>query len=191
MSFKHLKYEDAILCVIDVQDNLLKTMKKKVFNEKLKQIEILVKMFKAWDRPTLVTEQYPKGLGPTHKSIKSWFTDFSAIPKTSFSCLGCQEFQNKVASIKPGWAILSGMETHICVLETALDLKSQGWDVVVAADAVQSSTKEKWKWGLDQMAREGIHVSSTESILFHCLRDSMHPNFRELSALLKQANHRD
>ncbi|MFK7826890.1 MAG: isochorismatase family protein [Oligoflexales bacterium] len=76
----------------------------------------------------------------------------------------------------------------MCVLETALDLKKQGWNVVVPVDAVQSSTKQKWKWGLQQMNQEGIHVSNCETILFHCLRDSKHPSFKEFSNLLKRSN---
>ena len=145
-------------------------------------------MFKAWDRPIIVTEQYPQGLGPTDSRIKEWFASFEAIPKTSFSCWGNEAFKTKLSSEEKAWVILSGMETHICVFQTALDLKKQGLEVIVPADAVQSSSKYKWKWGLEHMAREGIHVSNSETILFQCLRDSKHASFKELSNLLKQAN---
>ncbi|MFK7826889.1 MAG: isochorismatase family protein [Oligoflexales bacterium] len=115
MNFVELKYENALLCIIDIQDNLLKTMKKKVFNEKLRQLELLVKMFTLWERPIIATEQYPKGLGSTHTTIKSWFKNFEAIAKTSFSCLGSTDFQKKLNVLEKGWIILTGMETHICV----------------------------------------------------------------------------
>lgn len=186
LSFRELSYQQAVLLVIDIQEKLLKTMNKKVFNEKLWQIELLVKMFNTWNRPVIITEQYPQGLGSTFPAIKNWFTDFKAIAKTSFSCLASKEFTTQLDSIEKGWAILTGMETHICVLQTALDLKAQGWNVAVAADAVQSSSKEKWKFGLEQMLQEGIHISLSETILFQCIKDSKDQSFKKLNSLLKQ-----
>ncbi len=175
--------ENTCLIVIDIQEKLHKLM----FNRE--QVErnsvILVKLAKALDMPILWCQQVPDALGPTIQPIWSLLNEQASFDKTSFSCCGDEAFAARLDEIKPENAILCGIETHVCVFQTAVNLLEKGIDVHVIADATSSRSNENKQIALHRMGKEGATLSSTEMCLFELLRDSKHQKFRELAKLIK------
>jgi nicotinamidase-related amidase len=129
----------------------------------------------------------PDALGPTVHDLWGLFmkADMQPMDKTTFSGCGSDAFMQKIDQLKPKTAIVCGIESHVCVFQTAIDLLLHGLDVHVVADAVTSRTNENKQIGLHRMAKEGAVITSTEMLLFELLRDSKHPKFRELAKLIK------
>jgi nicotinamidase-related amidase len=172
--------EHAALVVVDMQERLMAAMPS-VATLTL-NAQRLIRGFQVLARPVLVTEQYPKGLGPTVPSIAR-LVPGPRPAKLSFSCFGCPEF---VAAVEPHQdLVLCGIETHVCVLLTALDALDAGRRVFVAADAVCSRTSANRDLALDQMRAAGVVVTSTESLLFALLGAAGTDEFRQISALVK------
>ena len=135
----------------------------------------------------MVTVQYAKGLGNTVPEIASMLPETSPIDKLTFSCFGSDVFCSLLKRL-PGrrtTALLCGMETHICVMQTALGALREGYLVHVASDAVSSRTELNWKLGLGRMQAAGAILSSTEMMIYELLRSSGAPAFRELLPYLK------
>ena len=126
---------------------------------------------------TIITEQYPKGLGSTIESIKT-INNFTTIEKTSFSAI------NELCSLKKN-IVIFGIETHICVYQTVLDLLKKGHNVYVVADCCASRAEFNYKTALELMKQEGAKITSLEIVLFEFLKGSKHPNFKEIQALIK------
>jgi len=138
--------------------------------------------------PALVTTQYAKGLGNTVPEIASLLPESQAIDKHMFSCFGSDEFCS-VLKRMPGnrnTVLLCGMESHICVAQTALAALREGYIVHVASDAVSSRTEWNWKIGLERMRAAGAVISSTEMMIYELLRSSGAPAFKELLPHLKE-----
>ncbi|MHC4552474.1 MAG: hydrolase [Planctomycetota bacterium] len=175
--------ETTCLIVVDIQEKLHKVMHNK------DQVEcnsvVLVKMAQALNIPILRCEQVPKALGPTIQPIWSLLNDEPVFEKTSFSCCGQTEFNAKLDQIKPKTALLCGIEAHVCVFQTAMDLIEKGINVHVVADATSSRTNENKQIALHRMGNNGVALSSTEMCLFELLKDSTHEKFRELAKLIK------
>ena len=176
---------NTVLLVIDYQDKLLKIMDEAVTQRTVRNINLLTRMFRRWRAATLVTEQYVKGLGPTHPPVMKHLEGIAPIEKMTFSCCSDQAFENALKAAGKPNVVLTGMETHICVLQTALDLKARGYFVVTASDAVQSSTKFRWRSGLALMARAGIETAPTETVLFQLAGRCDTDDFKHLVQLLK------
>jgi nicotinamidase-related amidase len=135
------------------------------------------------DIRTALTEQYPKGLGPTPPELASLLPP--ALPKTAFSCCGCDAFASLVdASPRPHAVVLCGLETHVCITQTALDLLGRGLGVVIAADAVASRHVLDHDIGLRRLESAGAVLTTTEAILFAWLRDASHPHFKAVQKLV-------
>jgi len=135
------------------------------------------------DIRTVLTEQYPKGLGPTPPELASLLPP--ALPKTAFSCCGCDAFASLVdASPRPHAVVLCGLETHVCITQTALDLLGRGLGVVIAADAVASRHVLDHDIGLRRLESAGAVLTTTEAILFEWLRDASHPHFKAVQKLV-------
>lgn len=168
------------LVVIDVQQRLVGAMSD--FGPAVRCLRRLIRAFQALGRPVMVTEQYPRGLGPTVHSV----ADLVPGPyhtKTAFSCFGCDTF---VAAAEPhADLVLAGIEAHVCVLQTALAALARGHHVFVAADAVASRTRPNRDLALTQLRTAGAAVESTETILFQLLQSSGHAAFRDVSRLVK------
>jgi nicotinamidase-related amidase len=131
--------------------------------------------------------QYSKGLGNTVPDIASMLPDSAPIDKLTFSCFGSDVFCSLLKRM-PGQrttALLCGMETHICVMQTALGALREGYMVHVASDAVSSRTELNWRIGLDRIRAAGAILSSTEMMIYELLRSSGAPAFRELLPYLK------
>ena len=178
-----LASQNTCLVVIDIQEKLHKLM----FNRE--QVEsncvVLVKLAQALNIPILWCQQVPTALGPTIQPIWSLLSEQPSFDKVTFSCCGDEAFAAKLDELKPKTAILCGIETHVCVFQTAMDLMEKGVDVHVIADAVSSRTNENKQIALHRMGKAGVTLSSTEMCLFELLRTSKHEKFRELAKLIK------
>jgi nicotinamidase-related amidase len=180
------RLDDSTLLVIDIQDRLGEAMPGKVLNRVLQNTALLARAAGVLEVPVLHTEQYPQGLGGTHPLVAE------ALPasrryfaKTAFSCMGAQGFASAIAGLGRRQAILVGMEAHICVLQTALDLAATGADVFVVEDAICSRRLENYQNALDRMRGSGINIVSAESVVFEWLGDSRHPQFKLIQGWLR------
>ncbi len=177
--------ENCALIVIDIQEKLLPPIFEKA--RLLKNSQLLLRTANLLGVPAIVTTQYAKALGNTVPEIASLLPDVQPFDKQIFSCFGSEAF---CASLKrlPGQRntmLLCGMESHICVMQTALSALRQGYLVHVASDAVSSRTEWNWKIGLDRMKTAGAVISSTEMMMYELMRSSGAPAFKELLPYLK------
>jgi len=174
---------NCCLVIVDVQGKLARLMYEK---ERLfKNIQILIKAAKILDIPILWAQQVPEALGQTVAEVAELLGDIEPINKSSFSCCGEPDFDNKLAELGRKQVILCGIETHVCIYQTAADLLKRGYEVDVISDAVSSRTLENKNVGLERIAAGGGNTSSTEMVLFELLRTAGHPKFREIARLVK------
>jgi nicotinamidase-related amidase len=173
------------LLVIDIQEKLLPPIFQK--QQLIKNSQLLIRVAGILKLPALMTTQYAKGLGNTAPEIASLLPETQAIDKQMFSCFGSDIFCSLLKRL-PGnrnTVLLCGMESHICVTQTALGALREGYIVHVATDAVSSRTEWNWKIGLERMRAAGAVISSTEMIIYELLRSSGSPAFKELLPYLK------
>ncbi len=185
MARRPLIAEQCVLIVVDMQEKLLPPIWEK--ERLVRNVQLLIRTAGILKIPALVTTQYAKGLGNTVPEIASLLPESSAIDKTMFSCFGSEAFCSTLKRL-PGprtTVLLCGMETHICVMQTALAALRDGYLVHVASDAVSSRTEANWRVGLDRMQAAGAILSSTEMMIYELLRASNAPAFRELLPYLK------
>jgi nicotinamidase-related amidase len=135
--------------------------------------------------PIVVTEQYPKGLGPTIKSLSGLINDFSPIKKMSFSCCGETKFLDSLHNYGKRNVIICGIETHVCVLQTVMDLIERGYHPVIIEDCVSSRKPKDRETALKRMAREGVIITTYESILFELCEIAGTDQFKKISKLVK------
>jgi nicotinamidase-related amidase len=178
-----LNQNDCCLVVVDVQGKLAQLMHDK--DALFKNICILIQSAKILNIPILWCQQVPAVLGPTIPQIAELLTDNQPINKSSFSCCGCEEFIGNLEKLGRRQILLSGLETHVCVYQTAVDLIERGYAVDCVADAVSSRTLDNKQIGLNRIAAEGARVSSTELALFEILKSADHPHFRQIAKLVK------
>jgi nicotinamidase-related amidase len=180
-----LEAEQCALIVIDIQEKLLPPIWQK--EQLIKNSQLLIRMAGILKIPALVTVQYAKGLGNTVPEIASLLPESSPIDKMMFSCFGSEVFCSLLKRL-PGarnTVLLCGMETHICVAQTALAALREGYLVHVASDAVSSRTEANWRIGLDRMRSAGAVISSAEMMMYELMRSSGSPAFKELLPYLK------
>lgn len=178
-----LDRERAALVVVDVQEAFRKAIPD--FDEVAGSVATLVEAAGAMGIPIVVTEQYPKGLGRTLPELRVLLDGAPAVEKTSFSACGAAGFTERLSSLAPGSVILTGIEAHVCVLLTALDLLKQGSAVSIVADAVCSRRAGSMDLGLGQARQAGAVITSTETVVFQLLGGSDGDAFREISKLLR------
>jgi nicotinamidase-related amidase len=183
--------EDALLVVVDVQEKLLPAIAGSV--EIAEQCRRLILGAGELRLPILLTEQYPKGLGPTVGPIaealeeaKRKGSKVSRFEKTSFSACGSDEFLDEVEAAARQQVLLCGIEAHICVLQTTLDLIEQGNAPFVAADATGSRNPAHRELALARIRQADGIVAPVESFLYELVADSTHPAFKPVSALIKE-----
>jgi nicotinamidase-related amidase len=175
--------KNCCLVVVDVQGKLAQLM---YDNQALfKNIEILIKAAKALSIPIIWCQQVPEALGPTIPQIAELLCDDQPINKSSFSCCGDEQFTDRLNTLNRSNIILCGIETHVCIYQTALDLLAKGRYVTVAADAVSSRTQENKQLALNRMKLKGVDISSVEMTLFELLKTAKHPQFRDIAKLVK------
>jgi nicotinamidase-related amidase len=178
-----LNRDRVALVVIDIQERLAKAMPK--LDEYYRNVGVLIKAFRRLGAPVVVTEQYTKGLGPTVPEIADALGDFEPIEKMTFSCAGEPKYVEELQATGVNQAVLSGMETHVCVQQTALDLLAAGYQVHVAADAVRSRNKQDWAFSLERMRQVGVIITTTEAIVFEMLVKCGTDEFKDISKLVK------
>ncbi len=185
MARRQLEPEQCALIVVDIQEKLLPPIWEK--ERLVRNSQLLIRLAGILKIPALVTTQYTKGLGNTVPEIASLLPDTTPVDKLMFSCFGSDAFCSLLKRL-PGQrttVLLCGMETHICVMQTALGALREGYLVHVAADAVSSRTELNWRIGLDRMRDAGAIISSTEMMMYELLRSSGSPAFKELLPYLK------
>jgi len=180
-----MEREEAILIIVDVQELLMKQMDQEVGKNVIRNICTLIAFAKKMSIPILITEQYPKGLGKTVSKIKKELGSVLPIEKVSFSCCGVETFNGQLNQWARKQVILTGIETHVCVLQTANDLLQKGYETHIVADGICSRRKMDWEIGLRWMEKRGAMISTTEIIAFELLKEAGTEEFRELSKLLK------
>ena len=178
-----LTTQNTCLVLIDIQEKLLPVMNDP--EQVVKNTSVLIQAAKSLDVPILWCQQVPKALGQTVGELSSLLDGLEPINKSSFSCGGDEQFIEQIDALKPRTAILCGIETHVCVFQTATDLIQKGLDVHVIADATSSRTQENKGIGINRMVKAGAVISSTEMLLFELLRNARHEKFRELAKLIK------
>ncbi|MDE6137971.1 MAG: isochorismatase family protein [Candidatus Gastranaerophilales bacterium] len=182
-----LNRENCALVIIDIQDRLV--LASKYGQEVSMNMSKLAKAADILTIPTIVTEQYPAGLGNTTIELKNSLPLNAFITeKSSFSAMLEPAFAEKINILKQSGRnqiVLGGIETHICVLQTACDLIKEGFEVYIIKDACASRNKKEYKTGLELLKQYGAKISCIEITLFEWLKTSKHPNFREIQALIK------
>jgi nicotinamidase-related amidase len=177
--------KETLLLIIDVQGKLAA----KVYQSELVENNIsrLIRACGILDVPVLYTEQYPKGLGSTVQPIKDLLGENNTpVEKISFSCCGSGEFMNQLRRFKRSDILVAGMETHVCVYQTAVELIEFGYNVHLVTDAVSSRTLENKKIGIRCIERSGGISTSTEMAIFELLRVAEGDAFKAISAIIKE-----
>lgn len=187
MKYRHpmfLETTDSILVIVDIQDKLYNTMDAVLKENMLKNVPILVEAANELGIPVIVSEQYPKGIGPTIEPIKSRIKTADYIEKVDFAATEVADFTSLLAKYNKNQVILVGMETHICVYQTALGLLKLGYDVHVVKDAVASRINSNFETGIELMTEAGALASSTETVLFQLLKKAGTDSFKKLQKLI-------
>lgn len=177
-----LARHDSALLVVDIQEKLVPMIAGK--DRMLERCRLVLKAAAILKVPMLVTEQYPKGLGKTVGELSGLVP--APIEKLSFSSCGAAAVAQQLAAWGTRKALLIGMETHVCLQQTAFDLLAQGFRVYVAADAAGSRRDEDKQWALARMAAAGITVTTAEAAVFEWMETSAAPEFKEISRLIKE-----
>jgi nicotinamidase-related amidase len=178
-----LDIEKSSLVVVDVQGKLATLMYDR--DTLFKNIQILIQAAKILDIPVLWCQQCPAALGPTIPEIAELLADNEPINKASFSCCGDAQFISKLKSINRPQILLTGIETHVCIYQTAVCLREKGFTVNVIADAVSSRTLDNKQIAISKMQAAGINIYSTEMALFELLKTADHPQFKQITKLVK------
>jgi nicotinamidase-related amidase len=185
MARRTLEAEQCALVVIDIQEKLLPPIFQRA--QLLRNAQLLIRAAAILKIPALVSTQYAKGLGGTVPEISSLLAGTEPIDKTLFSCFGSDAFCSVLKRLpgKRNTLLLCGMESHICVAQTALGALREGYLVHVSSDAVSSRAEWNWKVGLERMRAAGAVISSTEMMIYELMRSSSSAAFKELLPHLK------
>jgi nicotinamidase-related amidase len=179
-----LESSNAVLVVIDVQEKLCRAMDEKVLERLVRNSTILLEAAKELAMPVVATEQYVKGLGETLPELKQHLAD-AAFEKMTFSCCGDEAFLEQMKKLGRRQVIIVGMETHVCVLQTVIELLDAGYTVHLVRDAVMSRRKDNWFVGLETARAAGAVITSTETALFQLLKVAGTESFKKLSKLVR------
>jgi len=180
---KLISKDEPALIVIDFQDKLFTHIAEK--ETLLENLEKLIKFMHITKIPIIVTEQYPKGLGSTVPEIKNLISDFKPIEKLEFSCFGSQEFKKALEKTGKKTLILAGIETHICVTQTAIEGLENGYKIYVVEDATSSRTLQDKATAINRMRQNGATIVSTEMLIYEILKKAGTPEFKETLKLVK------
>lgn len=180
-----LEPEKAVLLVIDVQEKLCAAMDQDVLRQLTKNIGILLESANELAIPVVFTEQYVKGLGSTLPELKSRAPAASCYEKLTFSCCGNEAFVDQLEESGRTQVIVTGMETHVCVLQTVIELLAEGFDVHIVKDAVMSRSSDNKQTAIEAMVLAGAVPACTESVVFQLLKIAGTESFKKLSKLVK------
>ncbi|MBN1141318.1 MAG: isochorismatase family protein [Deltaproteobacteria bacterium] len=182
-----LNREQAVLVVIDVQERLVAAIDQALYERARRNVGIAIEAVDILGLPILVTEQYPKGLGRTVAHVLAALAgkQYELIEKIAFSCAREERFLSALTKTGRGQVILTGMECHVCVYQTALDLLNAGFEVFVPEDAVSSRHPSDHQGGIAAMRDAGVRVVPTETAVFQLLKAAGTPEFKKISSLLR------
>jgi nicotinamidase-related amidase len=178
-----LEADNTALLVVDIQEKLSRTMHAR--EELIANARRLIQGARVLGVPVILTEQNPKGLGPTVAEVRELLPEVTAISKFSFSCCTSAECQQALKQLDRGCVLIAGIETHICVFQTAADLVTAGVHAEVVADACSSRTPGNKLIGLDKCRAAGAVVTSVETALFELLKAAEGPLFKEILSIVK------
>ena len=177
--------DDTLVLLIDFQEKLVPVVAHK--DELLKKLEILIRGLNVLEVPMIITRQYPKGLGDTIAFIKKIASEDSlTLDKITFSCMDDEKIKEHVATSGRKTIIICGIEAHICVLQTIIDLRENGYNVVLVEDCIASQRVLDYETGLRRAYAEGAIPTTCEAILFELTRKAGTDLFKEISNLVKQ-----
>ena len=177
--------ENSCLMIVDIQEKLSAVMPEKVINRLKSNADVLLTAADRLNIPVIVTMQYPKGLGDVENFVKDKLNEKSkCFEKTSFSCLGAEGLPEHLEKLNKKQIIMIGLESHICVLQSAIELTEKGYDVFVVSDAIASRKLTSYETSLTRLEQANIWLLNTESVLFEWLRNASHPEFKSLCKLI-------
>lgn len=175
--------EEAALVIIDVQEKLFPLVFEK--DKILGNIRKLIKFAKIINMPIILTEQYPKGLGPTIPEVKELIPEIQPVEKVEFSCFRSEKFKSLLKDLGIKTLIITGIETHICIAQTSIEGLSNGYKSCVIIDATSSRNPEDKSAALERMKQSGVVIASTEMIIYELLGTAGTQEFREALKLIK------
>ncbi|MCE1200097.1 MAG: isochorismatase family protein [Marinilabiliales bacterium] len=178
-----IETKQCVALFIDLQERLFPVMAEK--EQLLSNCIKLAEGFKVLEVPTLFTQQYTKGLGQTLADLTACYSNFSYLEKSSFSCMDEPQFVAALAETGKCIVLLAGIESHVCLLQTAVDLKAAGYIPVILTDCISSRSLTEKGVALLRFQQEGMTLSTSESILFELTRYSTAPGFKAISKLIK------
>lgn len=175
--------DNCVLVIIDVQEKLASVMND--IDPVINNVKILVLSFKIFDANIINCRQYPKALGPTVVPVLEVLGDHQPVDKLTFSSFSEETFKAELEKTGCKKVVLCGIESHVCVYQTAVELVEAGYEVAVICDAITSRTPQSKDIAIKRMAQENIKLYTTEMLLFEMLQSSKHPDFKEISKLIK------
>lgn len=174
-----IKRNDSVLVLVDAQEKLIPAVLN--HEQMISRCDWLLKLATNLNIPILVSEQYTKGLGPTVAPLNNYINQSNCIEKVHFSCMQEPKYINELNKHRRKQLILIGIEAHVCVLQTALETKEAGYDVFVVVDAVSSRSEMDLKYGLKRLKQDGVHLVTSEMVLFEWIRQAGTDEFRRVS----------
>ena len=181
---KRIKKDGAVLVVVDFQERIVPAMYGGA--DAVAEAAKLVKGFSALGCPVIATQQYTKGLGETVAEVREAFDLFEYMEKSSFSVMADTGFREALEKTGRKSVVLCGIETHVCVMQSALDMLAEGYDVFLATDAVSSRKESDERAAISRMVQAGVTLTTVESVLFELLdNDSKSDTFKTISRLIK------
>jgi hypothetical protein len=178
-----IKADQSSLLIIDVQTGLAPVMTDP--ERVCRGCRILMQAASRLKIPLLVSEQYPKGLGRTVSALQPFIPDGAVAEKLHFSCAADPGIRERIGATARKQLVIAGIESHICVFQSAVGFKELGYDVIVAADACASRKELSWTTSMNRLAANGVVVATVEMVVFEWLHRAGTPEFKELSALVK------
>lgn len=178
-----MRADAAMLLIVDIQARLAPAIA--AADQVIARTRLLLEAATRLGVPVLLSEQYPKGLGATDERLGPLPRHATVVEKLTFSCCGEPRFMAQLARLKRSQIVLCGMETHVCVLQTALDLREAGQDVFVVDDAVGSRRERSKALGLERMRDRGIDIVDSEMVVFEWAGRAGTDEFRALSRLIR------
>lgn len=182
-----LNREDALLLVVDVQERLVPAIHQELYPVASKNMKIMIEAAGTLGLPILLTEQYPKGLGRTVPELLAALEgkEYRLVEKITFSCGRDAGFLSALSSANRRQVVIVGMETHVCVYQTSVDLIRAGYSLFVLDDAVSSRFLHNYRSGIAALRDAGATVYSTETAVFQLLKVAATPEFKKVSALIR------
>lgn len=178
-----LANKNSLLLIVDVQNALIPVIQNA--DSTLKNIQHLIAAREKLNIPALVTEQYPKGLGRTVSTILDHLKQEEVFAKTYFSLAQEPHIMTAIELMNRRQIVICGMEAHVCVLQSAMDLKKHNYEVYVVLDAISSRKQLDYDAALARLSSNGVHVVTTEMVLFEWLERACTKEFRDLLPLIK------